>query len=151
MVAVKRKWEAARTDCTFEETPEENWGIIRGTGQWITNFASTGPTACRGDGMADFDIPERVPPSIARSEPVEWSQLLKDAAAPLDDYFVSPAGDLVAIRSRDQLSFYAASGRTLVGPLLRYMLRQDERVILAEWAIGPHAVRWSNELSRIPR
>ena len=150
-VALTRQWDAARTDCTFEESPDENWGIIRGTGEWVTDFSSSGPTVCRGDGMAEFEIRERIPPSIARSESTEWLLRLREVVPGLDDFFVSPAGDLVVVRTGDQLHAFTVEGVRLAGPIFGYTLSPHERVILAEWAVGTHVRRWSAELSRAPR
>jgi hypothetical protein len=98
--------------------------------------------------MAEFNIRERVPASIANSDPVEWGPRLRSVVPSLEDFFVSPKGDVVAVRSENDLSFYSVNGGAVTGLLLRYTLRQSERVIQAEWATGSHVDRWSRELSR---
>lgn len=146
--AVMRLWDEGKSGCTFEETPDENWGIVRGVGEWVTEFSSTGPTVCRGEGMADFDIRERIPAALARSEPAEWLSRLRRVVPSVDDYFVSPAGDLIVVRSGDELSAFTVERGELRDTMFRYRLRADERVILVEWATGSHVARWSAELVR---
>jgi hypothetical protein len=145
--AVRRKWMAGKGDCTHEEGPDDNWGIVRAVGEWIADFSSTGPTVCRSEGMSEFRIHERVPASIARSEPRQWLPRVKAVVARVDDFFVSPRGDVVGVRSGDQLSFFAPKGATLAEPVLRYTLRPGERVVLVEWAVGSHVARWTSALT----
>ena len=145
-LALEKRWTAALTDCTHEDSPDANWGIVRGVGEWVTDFSSTGPTACRGDGMAEFDIRERMPASIARSEPREWLARIRHVAPAVDDFFVSPRQDAIAVRTGDTLNFFAPRGAALGRPLLTYRLRPAEQVIMVEWAVGSQVARWTKEL-----
>ena len=146
--ALEKKWSSGRSDCTFEESPDANWGIGRGVGEWIAEFSSTGPTVCRGEGMSEFDIHERIPATLARSEPREWLARIRRVVPVVDDYFVSPRADVVGIRSGDRLSFYSTRGPAIDKLLLQHTLRPRERVILVEWATGAHVERWTRELAR---
>jgi hypothetical protein len=143
---LEKRWAAAVTDCTHEDNPDANWGIVRGVGEWVTDFSSTGPTACRGEGMAAFDIRERIPASIARSEARAWLARIRRVVSKVDDFFVSPRQDVVAVRSGDTLTFHTARGETLGPPSLIYALRPGEQVIMVEWAVGSHVARWTKEL-----
>lgn len=144
--SLEKRWAASVTDCTLEDSPDANWGIVRGVGEWVTDFSSTGPTVCRGDGMAEFDIRERMPASMARSEPREWLARIRHVAPTVDDFFVSPQQDVIAVRTGDTLTFFAPRGTALGQPLLTYGLRAAEQVIMVEWALGSHVARWTKEL-----
>jgi hypothetical protein len=144
--SLEKRWSAAVTDCTHEESPDANWGIIRGVGEWVTDFSSTGPTVCRGDGMAEFDIRERIPASMARNEPREWLERIRRVVPKVDDFLVSPRQDVIVVRRDDTLNLHAPRGEALGQPLLSYALRPGERVIMAEWALGSHVARWTKSL-----
>lgn len=151
--AVTRVWEREKGECAFQSSPDESWGIERAFGEWRAAFATSGATACRGEsGNEDnaFSIVQRVPPALARREPVQqWLSQLKVLSPALTDAFVSPLNDVVVALVGDRLSVFTPIARKLGAPVLTIDLRKGETVVMAEWATGAHVARWTRELSAV--
>ena len=80
---------------------------------------------------------------------VPWDSVL--ARVPrANDAFTSPTRDLLVILERGKLHFFSIrDGRIDSAPMTVHGLIGGMKVIMIQWAVGPHVERWTQELQRI--
>ena len=147
---IRRVWEREKGGCALEQSPSDSWGIVRALGRWELAFATSGATACAGRSGNEeegFSIKEPVPVAVARRDPTaSWLPAAWRLFTTVDDIFVSPANDLVVVRSGARISAFLPRNREL-GPVnLEASLGSAEGVVMAEWATGAHVAAWTRQL-----
>lgn len=150
---ISATWEKEKGECALEDSPDESWGIVRALGRWQLAFSTSGATACAGRSGNEeegFSLRETVPSTIARRDPVaRWLPATKSLFTNVDDIFVSPASDLVIVRSGERLSAFGTADGLLGSVRLQLQLRSGETVVMAEWATGRHVDDWTRQLKAL--
>ena len=144
--ALISRWEKAKGDCALEHSPDDSWGIVRGNGRWDAHFESSGAIVCRGDAGGALDFTEPVPAAFVRPEPQPRFLSALRKTPDVADFLVSPSADIIAVRRKNELSFYPGARYGRGAPLLTVRLPPGARVVMTEWATGRHVARWTNEL-----
>jgi hypothetical protein len=141
------EFERQKGDCATQDSPDEAWGIERATGGWKATFVTSGATVCRGESGGEVTTTIPVPASLARrDDAATWLPALKTAHGRVTDVFTSPGRDVVVARVGDRLIVHTVAGSVLGPTVLELPLRQHERVVMTEWALGAHVARWTREL-----
>lgn len=144
---------SASDECEFlvtegrqESTAEsiDDWFVARDRGRWRA-FAYDHVYGSECDFESGIDLP--LPSSFTGHDSLRPSWRAISLAVPAaTDAFASPSGDLVVVVSPDSLSAFESDGVRLGRRLLAIPL-SHERVVMAQWAVGRHVVRWDREIS----
>ncbi|SCZ02087.1 hypothetical protein [Alkaliphilus peptidifermentans] len=130
------------------EVERDNFGLERRLGHWFfkgkVNYMKNQESF-----SADYNI-NLIPPSklIFYDElSVPWTNA-KDKIPSTVDLYTSPNKDIAIVVTKKELMVYGIDGGKLQQePLQRITLRENETVIMAEWAIGHYVENWNKTLN----
>ena len=98
---------------------------------------------------ADYSI-NIIPPSklvIYDDLKISWTYI-KDKVPEAIDAFTSPLGDIAVVMTKNEIIIYGIiRGEMEDMPLRRIDLKDNETVIMAEWATGDYVDNWSKTLN----
>lgn len=125
---------------------EESFGLFRRNGLWIlkgrVNYIKN------GDYMyEDFNIPAIPTQEIIRYDElsVPWKEI-KNRRPDALDAFTSPNEDIAIVVTRNEILVYAIEENTIGNePIGKLQLKQGEKIVMAEWAIGRYPQLWEKE------
>lgn len=125
---------------------EENFGLFRRNGHWVMkgriNFDDGEKNA-----YSDFDIKVMPPKAIVNYDefPISWSAIKLRVPEAVDAYF-SPNDDIVIIITNNNiLVFTLENGELSKTPIGKTSLKNDEKVVMSEWATGKYIYIWEEE------
>ena len=106
------------------------------------------PSSGYDDRLATCDVPAELTASMMGHDRVTipWSAI-RNVLPEADAAFESPAGDLLLVQV-DSIwhAFFPREGRP--GPVVA-SFRLGARAVMAQWAVGAHAVRWTREVATL--
>lgn len=130
----------------------DEWGISRRNGRWIFRAmirAMDGNTSLR----KGFDL--NILPTTRMFSHNELSipwRTIREKHPPAVDALTSPNQDYVLIQERFTLYVYRLRNGVMDEvPVKRIRMRQNDRMVMAEWASGNAANEWKNTFLTIPQ
>lgn len=128
---------------------EESFGLFRRNGLWIlkgrVNYIKNGNYM-----YEDFNIPAIPTQEIIRYDElcIPWKEI-KNKRADAIDAFTSPNEDIAIVVTRNEILVYPIEENTIGNePIGRIELKQGEKIVMAEWAIGRYPQLWEKEFIR---
>jgi hypothetical protein len=77
-----------------------------------------------------------------------WSQI-KQSIPQVKDIFSSPNKNMSIVVTDESLQVYPISGNTLeAAPIKEIKLKENETVIMAEWATGEYVEMWNDQVNK---
>jgi hypothetical protein len=137
----------------FPKFSDSDWFISRAGGRWAAKGGINTHRLCGGE--VQFDLPAGLLHSLGIHESAEadlpaLQKQLPDAL----DAFWSPQKDMVVVLTRNQsLKVFRPQQAKLGPPVLTVPLNQplQERVVMAEWALGSNVNRWTGILTALQK
>ena len=122
---------------------EENFGLARKMGYWI--FTGRLEYEYNDEYLAnDYNISVIIPSHVVYCNElnIPWTRV-KDHVPVAHDVFTSPNNNLALVVTDDELIVYKSYRESLIDPPLEKIpLKENERVIMAEWAVGDYVESW---------
>lgn len=153
------KVAAAQTDggC-FPEHNDKDWYIARDKGRWVADGAFSTHRLCGV--LVDFAIPFHPPFASSATVAISLNDIAKQVPDAFDAFW-SPDREMVVVFagkiSHDypgetggtSIEVFSPRGQNLGKPIAKMPLNRLEGPVMAEWATGANAARWSTELTII--
>lgn len=150
VISIKSAWEKAlnslkieNADILYREGLLENFGMERKLGNWRLkgriNYTKEGVI-----NTADYNINILPPSRVVFYDTlfVPWKNI-KDRVPRALDAYTSPNKDIAIVRTKRELLVYDIHGNELDQyPKVRIDLKEEETVIMAEWATGKYVENW---------
>ncbi|MDD3840204.1 MAG: hypothetical protein PHP06_06480 [Clostridia bacterium] len=134
----------------LEQTPtEESFTLSRRNGQWIVRGRLNGKGQTDEKIFVDFDINIISPSKMVSYDKlhISWNTI-KANIPDADDAFTSPNKDIALIISDDVLYVYILKdGNLSKEPAKKIKLKENEQVVMAEWATGNYVEKWEKSFS----
>jgi hypothetical protein len=131
------------------EKEDENFGLYRKAGHWLLTGRLNYKTKTAYK-WADYNINIIPPEALVRYDElkVSWTQI-KDKVPEAIDAYASINNDIVLIVTKDRLLIYKIIKEELDNaPMKRIALKNDEKVIMAEWKNGMNMINWQKTFSK---
>lgn len=136
--------EAEGAKVVNQKKPEDdNWGVVRRAGHWMLR---TGLNSSL-ERYVTLDVPpETLQAVVGAPEPeIPYQVIAKD-------WLFSPNKDLMAVMKANTLELYKVwGGKPSVGKVSSVVLKPNEAVVMAQWAVGDGLKRWINEVPKLLR
>ncbi|NLY70866.1 MAG: hypothetical protein GX076_04185 [Clostridiales bacterium] len=122
---------------------EENFGLARKMGYWIF----TGRLEYKYDDeyvTNDYNISAILPNHVVyyNELKIPWTRIKNHVPAACD-VFTSPNSNLALVITDDEIIVYKSYRENLIDPPLEKIpLKDSEKVIMAEWAVGDYVENW---------
>ena len=127
----------------YQVSRSSGWGIARAPGQWSVLVTLSPPDPSY---PAPSPVITALPAPVTILGPSEGqTPTTAIEGLPEGDRSFSPAGDMVIVRSERLLAFRLGAG-TIDGPPTRVETRNDEQVVMIEWAVGSQVPAWDTVL-----
>ena len=118
------------------------WSIVRAGGQWSVLVALSPPDP----NLAPAPVITALPAPVTILAPSEGQKPTTTIEGlPEGDRSFSPTGDMVIVRSERLAAFRLGAG-TIDGPPTRVETRNDEQVVMIEWAVDSQVPAWDTVL-----
>ncbi len=124
-----------------------NFGLERRLGHWFfkgrLNYEINGEYYSK-----DYNINLIPPPKLVVYDDlsITWTHV-KDKVPSAIDVYTSPNEELALVVTKNELLVYGiVAGRLQKEPLERIPLRENETIIMAEWATGPYVEIWERNI-----
>lgn len=135
-------------DQVLLESASPSWGIVRGRTGWVLTWGlHHGSGVARGFGTS---CPTSVKPPrswfLPEKGSVPWNAVLM-AAPDARTVFASPDGSVLLVMERDRIVAFRPNGRALGKPYAMLPIEWNG-LVMAQWAVGSHVDRWSDEIRR---
>lgn len=128
-----------------------DWTLRHSQGAWhaMAKFHGAGGGIC-GRWEVNEALKAPLPSSLVgrNTLPVPWKQLLRRFPTILDA-FSAPQGDYLVIVADRQLTLVTVRDGQ-IGSIRAIVGIPHGRVIMAEWALGPHVAVWDRQLATLP-
>jgi hypothetical protein len=130
------------TKIADQKKPEDdNWGVVRRAGSWMLR---TGLNSSLKQYVTVAVPPETLETVIGAPEPELPYQISAK------DWTFSPNKDLMAILKPGNLELYKVwGGKPSVGKISSTLLKPNETVVMAQWAVGDGLKRWIKEVPKL--
>jgi hypothetical protein len=136
--------EADSAKVADQKKPEDdNWGVVRRAGSWMLR---TGLNSSLEKYVTLDVAPETLQAVVGAPEPeIPYQVSAKD-------WVFSPNKDLMAILKPGTCDLYKVwGGKPSVGKISSIVLKPNEAVIMAQWAVGDGLKRWIKEVPKLLR
>ncbi len=145
----ERFWDSLKIkDVVLKDNPhKENLGLSRNMGQWVlTSMLSYQ----KGDELLweTFKINALVPKTLVNYDKMHlsWSQIKNKIPSALD-VFTSPQNNMAVIITENEAFIYTVKNGDLGDyPISSVPLKDNEVIVMSEWATGNYVDKWSQEL-----
>ncbi len=134
--------EADSAKIADQKKPEDdNWGVVRRTGGWMIR---AGLNSSLEQYVTVDVLPETLQAVVGAFDPeIPYQVTAKD-------WLFSPNKDLMAILKPGTLELYKVwGGKPSVGKISSFVLKPNEAVIMAQWAVGDGLKRWIKEVPKL--
>lgn len=128
-----------------------SFGLTRKNGKWImkgrVNFSNDNLSYNYGD----FEIPILMPESLLKYDSIfaSWSKI-KQSVPQAEDIFSSPNKNMSIIVTDGSLLVYPITENSLAeNPVKEIKLKEDETIIMAEWATGEYVNMWRDQINQL--
>lgn len=128
-----------------------SFGLARKNGKWImkgrVNFSKDNLSYNYGD----FEIPILMPETLLKYDSIftAWSKI-KQSVPQAQDIFSSPNKNMSIIVTDGKLLIYPITENSLEEkPIKEIKLKDDETVIMAEWATGEYVDMWRDQVNQL--
>ncbi|ABW17667.1 hypothetical protein [Alkaliphilus oremlandii] len=150
VISIKSAWEKAlnslkieNADILYREELLENFGMERKLGNWRLK-GRINYTKNNVFNTADYNINILPPSKVVFYDTlfVPWKNI-KDRVPRALDAYTSPNKDIAIVQTKRELLIYDIHGNELDQyPKIRIDLKEEETVIMAEWATGKYVENW---------
>jgi len=127
-----------------------SFGLVRKNGKWVmkgrVNFSNDNLSYNYGD----FEIPILMPESLLKYDSIfaPWSQV-KQSIPQAKDIFSSPNKNMSIVVTDESLLVYPIAENSLgETPAKEIKLKENETVIMAEWATGEYVDIWADQVDK---
>ncbi|QXM06177.1 hypothetical protein [Crassaminicella indica] len=126
---------------------EEDFTLSRRNGHWIMK----GRLYYKGkkEKFLSFNINMIPPKKIVHYDNlyISWNEV-KEREPKALDIFTSPNKDIAIVITKEAIYVYSIKNNKLSNKYIKKVeLKEDERVVMAEWATGSYVKRWNNTVS----
>jgi hypothetical protein len=125
-----------------QKKPEDdNWGVVRRAGNWMLR---TGLVSSLATYLTLNVAPEILESVVGVRQPELPYQVIAK------DWVFSPNKDLMAVIKTDNLELYKVwGGKPNIGKISSVVLKPNEAVVMAQWAVGDGLKRWMKEVPKL--
>lgn len=123
------------------------WGITRSNGRFIPQVCRIRQLRSQGIDYATGDIPISLPKSITAYDELapSWNEIQK-TIPDASDAISSPKKDIVAVIVNHKLVLYSCMNGKIRNNLLDVALKENESIVMVQWASGQYVDKWSQEV-----
>lgn len=130
---------------------ENNFGVIRKNGKWVLrgrlNYSSE---AFRGS-FSDFDIPIIPPKELVQYDSLypNWN-IIKEKIPDAIDAYSSPDRNFLVILTKYKLLVYNMIDNKISDKPLKVLnLKNNETVVMSQWATGDYVKSWDEQVKKL--
>ncbi len=118
-----------------------NWSLDHRSGRWVLIGRLESAEMATSADVADFEVPFEIPAGFMGAKGQLTRTQVQRAARDARDVFVSPSGNLVAIRRQHLLTVHPVSGGQVGAAVLGHALPEDASVVMVQWVNERTALR----------